>query len=1250
MGTIIKLALTLSLPLLAASVYAAPPVENPKHNPDIANMRYQARNHKLFFNSDRGDRIADPNALISAKTQQAISRSSNVVPDFTLPVSDQYEYIDGPNGTIYFYSAEYETEEVVVSEYYTYKNIIGYKFVIYDTQFNVLGEINDKVRLDTSNPDNPETGVASMGLTPILTKKFFNSDDKMEVMVYFNMNTPNYSVNCRSVAYQIGGKKDEEGHDIPLCTIPGNLCDVLEASADKWSEDFYLSFASDYTFPVEPGDDSFSAYVNSMGAIIETYKKVTYGSSAPTKVFEFKMRLNDWPGDQESASPLMSRFINGKPYFITNGYTDGLWIFDEPNESGFSDQTWNSDTKFFVDIYQPTSLDNPNLIQHTEIDVVKSSGDNVFATFYFLGSLSYRNDVDFDNCDEPGKANLLIATKDWEGAEMGTTTSFYLHTPDGNMKTIIGQGVDGIVGLGDIKGHEPEYMFIYNDNGNYTFEFLNPYTGNVHHSFSQLLPWNGNMEGLQANVDRVPAGDSYKYCFELRSPGIDAEGNDVMRLAWVNTAGEITEVDEVNMGKNVRMAKVYIDQSVLNPYVFDTSSEREYMLIVKRGNPSSSSIQEEFLVSTAATKEKPVGKIILQVTPREDYGMLAQIAPLNMTTDPLLWVMYYNNETEKYAQDFFRLPLAKFEAGGDGSAQNPFKIATIGDLQCMRDNLAAHYEIVSDIDGEGVDFISLGKPNTPFSGSLVGNGHTISNFTVPGISEPNALFSYTDNASISSITFVNPTVNLSGSSYNALLASHVQRSTISDIHVIGLSVNSPSAGEFGTLVNTASLNTSISGCSVVNASINLPNTDVVGGIVADIRTGATVTSSAFTGTINGKSVVGGILGSASSNAGSVTDCHVDADIAAHNIVGGIVGDMDHRILVDHCYVEGSLTASETFGTMIVDKGYAVGGIAGMISTLYDKDENSGDDSQTDTDAKDVVTNCFVNLSSITTPELPDGHQKSVHRIAGFTSINNLEPDWENITDPDNIDKFLPTEPELGLKNNYAIASLAKVDEGIESAATTTEGCDVEASELSNQFFAGLGYKFGEADDAPWRDTPEDDPSLYFEFGSKFMLDEVVAKVNDSFSVELLVISRQPMTADMFIDGFAGEIAHEDIAEMNGEFGFNRNVATIGFNALKEGDTEFTANVNGSLAKIKIRVTSGQSGIEDIISPEESLAIIIEGTTISAHDSLLEVYSLDGRKVAGGRGSVSVASLPSGVYVVSARDSLGNKATAKFFLQ
>lgn len=1246
-----KLALALSLPLVAMSASAAPMAEKVKTRPDISKMRYQARNYKSLLGSDKTAKIDQLNKRMAAASKLAgKAADAGLTPDFIIADSDQYEYIDGPDGSVFLCKSEFDTKEIKY-EYYTAKEIEGYKFTIYDTNYNVIGEIKDKVKFDTtSDPENPEIRVASLGITPVITKKFFNSDEKYEVMVYFNMNTPNYTVNSRSVAYQLGGEKDEEGNDIPLCTIPGNLSDVLEVNADRWSENFYLTFVNEYNFPIAPDDDSYVGYVNSMGALIETYKKASYGQTMPTKFFEYKFRLNDWPGDQENATPFISRCIDGKPYFITNGYTDGLWTFKEPeDEYSFAEQLWNENTDYFVDIYQPISLEEPNLIQHTEIEVNKSPGDNIFATFYFVGDLAYRNDINFDYCEEEGKANLVITTKDWDGAEMASTANYYLYAPNGSLEATLGENIDGYLGMSDIEGQEPEYMFVIEKGGEYTFEFLNPFNGNVHHSFSQVRPWKDDYEGLYVNADRIADGDTYKYCFELMSLGADDEGNDLMRIAWLNTDGEIESIDEVNMGQNVRMAKVYIDQSVLSPYTFDTTPEREYMIIVKRGDEFSTQIQEYFLIGTAASEKNPVGNILLELTKDKELGNLMQVSTMCMDSNPLLWVMYYNNDTDKYSQLIYNLPFNPF-AGGDGTAENPYKVATIGDLQCVRNNLGAHYELVDDIDASNFNFMSIGSSQKPFTGTIKGNGHTITNLTVAGLDSYNAMFENLSQANISGITFVNPTVKISDASYNALIACYVQQSTLSDIHLIGLNADSESAtGSFGGIVNQLTLNSSIKDSSVTNASINLPGASTVGGIAADSRTGSTILSSAFSGSINAESIVGGILATSSSNSGSITDCHVDADLNAGHIVGGIIGDMDTRISIDHCYVEGTLTASTTYGTKIVQKGYAVGGIAGNISTYHVNNDSSAEDTPI-SNPRNVINNCFVNLEAINVPELPEGNQSSVHRIAGFTSINDLTPDWDNIEDYLNIDKFLPTSAENGLKNNYAIASLTKVDNGVEADVNTTEGKDIEASELNEEFFKSLGFKYGATTETPWKDVPENDPSLFHEFGAKFMLDEITAEANHSFDADLIVISRKPLTEESFIDGFSCEISDESVAEMNGNLAINNNVASIGFNALKPGTAEFTANVNGTLSKVKFNIVPESESSIGEIAAANAVNISFNGNLVTAEGAAIAVFSIDGKKVAAGYSTLSLASLADGIYVVTATDAAGNKATRKLLLQ
>ena len=67
-------------------------------------------------------------------------------------------------------------------------------------------------------------------------------------------------------------------------------------------------------------------------------------------------------------------------------------------------------------------------------------------------------------------------------------------------------------------------------------------------------------------------------------------------------------------------------------------------------------------------------------------------------------------------------------AGGDGTPENPYKIATAEQLKAVGDNRRAHYVLIDDIDlgGETNPWTPIGSDeNYAFTGTFDGNGHTI---------------------------------------------------------------------------------------------------------------------------------------------------------------------------------------------------------------------------------------------------------------------------------------------------------------------------------------------------------------------------------------------------------------------------------------------------------------------------------------------------------------------------------------------
>lgn len=85
-------------------------------------------------------------------------------------------------------------------------------------------------------------------------------------------------------------------------------------------------------------------------------------------------------------------------------------------------------------------------------------------------------------------------------------------------------------------------------------------------------------------------------------------------------------------------------------------------------------------------------------------------------------------------------------AGGDGSAENPYQVATAEQLSAIRFYLDSCYIQVADIDLQGIDWLPIGYSTSYseeaeiFSGRYDGGGHSVSNMTIL------KTFTNTDNA------------------------------------------------------------------------------------------------------------------------------------------------------------------------------------------------------------------------------------------------------------------------------------------------------------------------------------------------------------------------------------------------------------------------------------------------------------------------------------------------------------------------
>ena len=252
-------------------------------------------------------------------------------------------------------------------------------------------------------------------------------------------------------------------------------------------------------------------------------------------------------------------------------------------------------------------------------------------------------------------------------------------------------------------------------------------------------------------------------------------------------------------------------------------------------------------------------------------------------------------------------------AGGDGTAENPYRIATAKQLVAVRNDLAAHYVLNNDIDLSGYSsWNPIGDAMYSFSGSFDGNGHVIRNMTIEVQTSDSylGLFGYASGAKLT----------------NVVLEDAAIRGTLSTgNHQVALLVGKTSKTTFKT---------TLSDCTV-SGSIQLVANDTslaIGGIVGQTE-GAVIENCVNRAeiTLAEESTAtylycGGIAGSAWSDISACDNYGKITGVSNASIwVGGIVGDGG---AVGHCRNYGKASARSNLET------YTVAGIAGR-ATVYD---------------------------------------------------------------------------------------------------------------------------------------------------------------------------------------------------------------------------------------------------------------------------------------------------------------------------
>ena len=283
-------------------------------------------------------------------------------------------------------------------------------------------------------------------------------------------------------------------------------------------------------------------------------------------------------------------------------------------------------------------------------------------------------------------------------------------------------------------------------------------------------------------------------------------------------------------------------------------------------------------------------------------------------------------------------------AGGSGSSEDPWKIATAEQLDRIRDDLTAHYTLIDDIDLSGYEnWMPIGTfqprsdapedaevphPDYAFTGTFDGAGHTISNLTISCEAPMGAgLFgcaSGTESNAASIGHFTLKDVNVSGFYLvGGAVGLQFMNCPVSDIHLEGDNKLTGMQGIGGIVGTGFDL---ISDCSATADVIVSGDDGACAGLIAGGTTMSSIKNCQVTGgsiTAEGNATWGfGALCGAPWGAAEITDCKVNGTVITVNgennrLVGGLVGfggtyDPEAPAQITGCTVEDvTITVSET---------------------------------------------------------------------------------------------------------------------------------------------------------------------------------------------------------------------------------------------------------------------------------------------------------------------------------------------------
>lgn len=1103
-----------------------------------------------------------------------------------------YGWVSAPDASNWYFTQDITSRDSVFSEFYTAHFHESSKITLFDNNHKQVGSFSVKV---------PEGWKHVADITPYgpITKKLFDRDEKSnEILVEFH-DAFNGSNKYLTRAYDINTgeiKFEMEGTGL-----------VFDASKG-WNSYQRLIMTHE-------SDEKYSIDVIAPPANGQTDWTVEH-----TFNFDIDNKITYLQG---SCFNCMN--VDGTPYYVLAEYDKPFTKTDAGD--GSTDIKQEPDNFLVLRTFDK-SFD--------KVDSVRVSINAPEGTPYRSAAFGLfgNNDLSKGYFSNSGKLNYVVGLYDYAPALDGDLISYAVYdSENGKLKDICDKVTSNKRGLlNTIHGKSDQMWFLQtigtSEGSGQQIQLVDvPSCEKV-----CVLPQSIDGNAISSNFDRYPTtanAQGYQYVIALSQAQSNEAGEVLAPIAWVNPDCTIDHVDRLNLGLKAENFTPLINSTSLNPYLFNTDDDMEYVYIAKkRRTDGSNKIDNVLEVSTLD------GTVIKSWRGDDNYVFSQASFPvMDELGKRQMFVVFEDRANNKYDMNFYDLPFTKFEQGGTGTVEDPYLISTTGDFQQLALEPTKNYKMVADIDMSKA--AQWWAPVKNFTGSLDGDGHTIYNLGVKTTEDHAGLFGTLDlNGIAKNLIFVNPTVEVTNSNqYAGVLAGETnytydgkgQATNVDSIFVYGAKIAGDDQGFIaaGGLVGSANLKTKINNCSF-QGEIILPNTENVGGIVGQTRSGSSVNACYANVNATAKTILGGIVGIAGTphDYCKFTNCEVRGQLTAENAVGGLVGD-NYFNAISNVVSHADIVATKKSAW----NGYAAGGIIGVMESDWNGASGFA--------KSGFVKNCVFDGS---VKALQDGEEvnapATVHQIAGKTIVDEEYAAGET------------PYVENRLSNNYSTNDAGSTD------ATSVEGAYKAAKEMNKDFFAGMEYAYGSSLAEPWKEDGSNIPTLYFNNIAKAFsvsAEDVTVGTTDEGTAVVKVSVYGMENADLESDLDVSTSKDNAIVTFGEAHG---NTIDLVIKGKKQGVDVVTVKFGGFSATINVTIFKNfVSGIENVEDAEALVIKAADGQISAEGANAIWVYSVNGKLVGKTSGAAfSTSALTSGLYIVKATDKAGHKATAKFVIK